>query len=347
MKKILFIQTAFLGDVVFSTALLRAVAALYRGAEITLLASPRGGGILEGDSEVARVVLFDKGGAERGAAALWRLGRTLRSEKYDIVVSPHRSLRSAILARLSGAPLRVGFRDPWSRWAYNAAVPYPAGEARPYRRELSLLRGLGGDQLLGGPRLELSAERRSEGERLLESRGIAAGDTLVALVPGTVWPTKKWPLENFRELARRLTEERGVRVVVVGGPSEAEKGARIAEIPGVVNLAGETALSGLPALLARCAVVVAGDTGPLHAAMALDVPVVALFGPTDDRQFEFGAGDACLTVPLHCRPCRPHGSADCPVGDWQCLPGIDAGRVEKAVLEALSRASRPGGGEVV
>jgi len=347
MKKILFIQTAFLGDVVFSTALLRAVAALYRGAEITFLASPRGGGILEGDSDVTRVVLFDKGGGERGAAALWRFGRRLRREGYDIVLSPHRSLRSAILARLSGAPVRVGFRDPWSRWAYNAAVPHTPGEPRPYRRELELLRGLGAEPKAGRPRLTVSAERRAEGERLLESRGVGAGETIVAVVPGTVWPTKKWPVENFRELARRLSGEGRVRVLVVGGPSEAEEGARIAEVPGVVNLAGETALSGLPALLDRCTVVVAGDTGPLHAAMALDVPVVALFGPTDEKQFEFDAGDACLTLPLDCRPCRPHGSADCPAGDWQCLPGIDVERVEKAVLDALSRSSRPGAGEVV
>ena len=62
---------------------------------------------------------------------------------------------------------------------------------------------------------------------------------------------------------------------------------------------------------------------------------------------EFGPGDACLTVPLDCRPCRPHGSAECPVGDWRCLPGVDVARVEKAVLKALSRASRPGRGEVV
>ena len=130
---------------VFSTALLRQVASHYKDGEITLLASPRGGGILEGDGDVARTILYDKAGEERGLAALWNLGSRLRKEAFDIVISPHRSFRSALLARLSGAPLRVGFADAWSRWAWNAAVPFPAGEKVPWQRELLLMKAIGGE----------------------------------------------------------------------------------------------------------------------------------------------------------------------------------------------------------
>lgn len=337
-RKILFIQTAFLGDVVFSTALLREITARYPRAEVTVLASPRGGGILDGDPSVARVVIFDKSGAQKGPVALYRLARSMRGEGFDLVVSPHRSLRSAVIARSSGAPARLGFRDRWRRWAYNRGVPWPAGEPMPHRRELRLLEGLGGRGGPVRPRLALGEGQREEVRRLFEGEGFGPDERIVACVPGTVWPTKKWPGEHFLELVRRLRAPGGARVVIVGGPGERDETERLFNgEEGVVNLAGKTGLALLPALLDRCHVVVAGDTGPLHAAMAVGTPVVALFGPTDERQFEFGESDRCLTVDLDCRPCRPHGSLRCPEENWRCMPGIDVGRVEAAVMEALAR----------
>jgi ADP-heptose:LPS heptosyltransferase len=125
--------------------------------------------------------------------------------------------------------------------------------------------------------------------------------------------------------------------IVMGGRSEAEDAAAFDTEEGIVNFVGRTSLRQLPAIIERCSVVVAGDTGPLHAAMALGVPVVALFGPTDERQFEFGERDACLTVELSCRPCRPHGSKRCPTGDWRCLPEIGVAAVETAVLAVVEK----------
>lgn len=337
-RKILFIQTAFLGDVVFSTALLRGITALYPRAEVTLLASPRGGGLLEGDRDVGKIIFYDKRGAERGLAALCRLVGRVRKDRYDLVISPHRSFRSAVIARFSGAPSRLGFRSGWGRWAFNLGVPWPRAEGKPYRRELGLLEGLGATVPSTGPSLTAGEKAREEIRRLLGGEGITEGETLVGLVPGTVWPTKKWPPDHFVELARRTSALSGVRVLILGGPDEKAEGELFAGIEGVVNLAGRTTLAQLPALLEACRVVVAGDTGPLHAAMALGVPVVALFGPTDERQFEFETPDICLTEDCACRPCSPHGSRRCPEGTWRCMPDISVERVEAMVREVISRA---------
>jgi heptosyltransferase-2 len=335
-RKILFIQTAFLGDVVFSTALLRGVTALYPRAEVTFLASPRGGGLLQGDRDVDKIIFYDKRGAERGLGALRRLVDRIRKARFDLVVSPHRSFRSAVIARFSGAPSRLGFRSGWGRWAFNLGVPWPRGEAKPYRRELRLLEGLGATVPSTGPSLTAGEKAREEVRRLLRGEGIAEGETLVGLVPGTVWPTKKWPVDHFVELAGRMSALPGVRVLILGGPDERAEGELFTGIEGVVNLAGRTTLAQLPALLEACDIVVAGDTGPLHAAMALGVPVVALFGPTDERQFEFETPGICLTEECACRPCRPHGSRRCPEGTWRCMPDISVGRVDAMVREVLS-----------
>ncbi len=335
-KRILFVQTAFLGDVVFSTALLRACAEFFPKAEVTLLASPRGGGILEGDAAVREVIYYDKRGNDAGMGKMLALLRRLRKERFDLVVSPHRSLRSAFIARLSGAELRLGFQSVFTRWAYNLGVSPSKGERRPYRREMELAESLcGGRRLPHRPALSPGRRQREEVRRLFTDAGLREGVPVAGLVVGTVWPTKKWPVQAYLELGRRITVSQKAQVIVLGGRGETEEAAAFDAEEGIVNLVGRTSLRQLPAILERCGVVVAGDTGPLHAAMAMAVPVVALFGPTDERQFEFGERDVCLTVEISCRPCRPHGSRTCPTGDWRCMPDIGVAAVEKAVLAAV------------
>jgi len=335
IRKILFIQTAFLGDVVFSTALLRACRDFFPESEITVLASPRGGGILEGDADVKEVLIFDKRGEDRGLSGLLRVIGSLRERRFDLVVSPHRSLRSAVIGRLSGARLRLGFTSSATWWAWNLGTGYPEREPRPYRGEMMLLESLTGQRLPNRPCLRPSGEERAAAEELFATAGLSGEKPVVAFATGTVWPTKKWPVESYVELGRELVNSGIAGVVVIGGSDEVSETAPLAAVPGIVNLAGKTALRQLPAVLERCTVLVAGDTGPLHAAMALGVSVVALFGPTAEGQFEFGPRDRCLVAPLACRPCRPHGSVRCPEGDWRCMPDIPVRSVRDAVAELL------------
>jgi heptosyltransferase-2 len=335
IRRILFIQTAFLGDVVFSTALLRACRDFFPESEITVLASPRGGGILEGDPDVKEVLLFDKKGGGRGLTGLLRVIRSVRKRRFDLVVSPHRSFRSAVIGRLSGARLRLGFSSAATWWAWNMGTGYPEDEPRPYRREMMLLESLAGQSLPNRPCLRPSDAERAAAEELFAAAGLPAEKPVVAFATGTVWPTKKWPVESYVELGNDIVNSGVAGVVVIGGSDEVSGTAPLTAVPGIVNLAGKTAMRELPAVLERCRVLVAGDTGPLHAAMALGVSVVALFGPTAEDQFEFGRRDRCLVAPLACRPCRPHGSVRCPEGDWRCMPDIPVRSVSDAVAELL------------
>jgi heptosyltransferase-2 len=334
-RSILFIQTAFLGDVIFSTALLRGCRDFFPESEITVLASPRGGGILEDDSDVKEVITFDKRGRHRGLTGLSRIIRSIRKRRFDLVVSPHRSFRSAVIGRLSGAKQRLGFTSASTWWAWNMGTGYPEDEPRPYRREMMLLENLAGQRLPNRPCLRPSDRQRAAAEELFAAAGLPPDKPVVAFATGTVWPTKKWPLESYVELGRGIVNSGSAGVVVIGGSDEVSGTAPLTAIPGIVNLTGKTTLRELPAVLERCRVLVAGDTGPLHAAMALGVSVVALFGPTAENQFEFGRRDRCLIAPLTCRPCRPHGSVRCPEGDWRCMPDIPVRSVSDAVAELL------------
>jgi heptosyltransferase-2 len=343
-EKILFIQTAFLGDVVFSASLLAGLRRKYPEADVTVLASPRGGAVLEGQAFADRVILYDKTGKERGIGALLRLVGRLKQERFDIVVSPHRSLRSGFIARFSGAPRRVGFVSGPAGSAYNEGVPWPLDERVPWRRELRLLKCFGGAGSEDGPpRLIIGRQARRKAAALLARAGAAAGERpLAGFAVGTVWPTKKWPIGHFDEAARRLTEK-GVDVVLFGTAGDAENARALAGRKGVINLAGLTSLAELPALVSCCSAFLAVDTGPLHLAMALQVPSVAVFGPTDEKQFEFSPRDRCLTADVSCRPCSAHGSKECPRGNWICMSGVSA---EEAVtaLEALMAGQGRGDG---
>lgn len=336
IRRILFIQTAFLGDVVFSTALLRACREVFDRASITVLASPRGGGVLEGDPDVAEVIYYDKRGRQSGLGGFLEVLGEVGKRDFDLVVCPHRSFRSAIIARLTKAPYRLGFRSLPTAWAWNLGISAPAGEKRPFRKELLLLESVIGRDLPQRPSLKVGEKERREAEAVFVEAGLAGPAPVVGLIIGTVWPTKKWPVTCYRELGKTITDSGRARVVILGGAADRLEG-ETAAASGVVNLAGKTDLRLLPAILRQCSVIVGSDTGPLHAAMALDVRVVALFGPTSEAQFEFGPGDQCLAVNLDCRPCTPHGSRRCPVNDWRCMPEIGVERVRAAVMSALDR----------
>ena len=172
---------------------------------------------------------------------------------------------------------------------------------------------------------------------------LAPGDTIVALAPGSVWGTKRWPY--YPELAARLTE-RGARVVVVGGAADralAETIAQACHAGTVVDATGKLSLLASAELLARCTALVTNDSAPQHLASAMGVPTLTIFGPTV-AEFGFGplaAGSATVGHPaLACRPCDPHGPAKCPLGHWRCMREQTADAVG-AALEALLPDRRP------
>jgi len=324
----LVIQTAFLGDVVLTTPLLAALAQRHGAVDVvtTTAAAP----LLETHPAVRRVIAYDKRGRDRGAAGLVRLARALRAGRYEVAYLPHRSLRSAVLARVAGVPRRIGFADGW---------PLFYTEARPRPRE-----GHEVDRLLGlagapsgafAPRLYPTAED----ECIVDEKLAAAGITTppVALAPGSIWGTKRWPY--FAELAAALAGR--AAIVVVGSAEDVGLGEAVREAVGrtggrALNGCGTLTLRQSAALIGRARLLVTNDSAPLHLATAMGTPVVALFGPTI-AEFGFGPireGDVALSVAgLSCRPCSAHGPRACPLGHHRCMKDLSVASVLQAVEE--------------
>ena len=343
--RILVIQTAFLGDVVLTLPLVEALRTCFPGAHLTMLTTPANAPILDGQPGVDTVVTYDKRGAQKGMRGMWALARQVRAQGYDVVMSPHRSMRSAVLAAYSGSPQRIGFAQWGTRWAYTTTVPRPVA-AHEAERNMQLIQALQPAQTPASPRLTLriAPEARRQADHFFAAAGITRNTVLVGIIPGSQWGTKRWPAERFAALVERVTVRTNTRCVLFGAPEDRTIAAAItAACRGpVLDFIGQTSLQALPAYLERCTVVVSNDTGPMHIAAALGKPIVALYGPTTAAMgfTPYGVPWEEISVPLPCRPCNAHGPHRCPLSHWHCMLDMSVEQVIAGVERLLQRPYR-------
>ncbi len=338
-KKILIVQTAFIGDVILATPLAEAAQQRFPGSRVDFMAIPAAANLLEKNPFVHRVLIFDKRGRQRGLAALWKMAAGLKQEQYDLALVPHRSLRSALLVWLAKIPQRVGFDRSAGSWLFTASVPYK--QKHEVERNLDLLRALNGAIPIPSPKITWD----EADTQIVDS---FCGDSIegkwfCALAPGSVWATKRWPGERFAELARRLIAEAGARIYLIGGQSDAELCACLAREIGeaCLNTAGKLTLRQSSALLDRCQILVSNDSAPTHLGVATHCKVITIFGPTVPAFgfVPFGDGHVVIEKKLPCRPCSSHGSKRCPIGTHACMLEISIDEVFDEVLALLTSAS--------
>lgn len=335
IRNILIVQTAFIGDVVLITPLLRAVKEGFPEAQIAALVVPTAGDLLRNHPHVDQVFLYDKKERERGIRAFLAWTRTLKARTFDLTLVPHRSLRSALLVHRSGIPRRIGFDRSAASFLFTDVVTYRT-DLHEVDRNLELLHPLGIESVHRRPELFTDDEDRFAVEALLEAQGANASDPFIAIVPGSVWPTKRWLPERFGQVADRLVQQ-GFQVVFIGGPVDQPLCESIAagmRCPPIIA-AGRWSLRQSAAFLGRCTVLLSNDSAPVHMAVAMGTCVVALFGPTVPA-FGFapyGPGHTVIQRDLACRPCSRHGGKRCPKGHFRCMKEISVEEVFHVLLQ--------------
>jgi lipopolysaccharide heptosyltransferase I len=248
------------------------------------------------DTRLWRRLVWRPSGAREVLSKVGRLRERIRRASFDVAIDLQGLLKSGLLTAYTGAPVRIGFsagrcRERWNALFTNRHVTPPLSARHVVEQYLALLAPLGIDP---GPvefhvPLPAAAERRME--ELLVKEGVKPADRLVAINPGAGRPNKRWPVARFSALAERLASEAGARLLLLWGPDEAFMARDIAlALPGhSALLAPPTDLGELTALLKRCRLMIANDTGPLHLAAALGTPALGLFGPTSaERNGPYG-----------------------------------------------------------
>jgi len=337
-KKILLIQTAFLGDAVLTTPLLGAIHQQFPEARLTVLCTPEIADVFTRHPGVSDVIVFDKRGAERSWISRWKLIKRVSAEHFDLAVIPHRSFTSALIAYLAGIPRRVGFSASQGRWLLTDVVPFQWG-VHDVDRNLALMNVFGVQNPSGELWLKPDPAAAKRVADRLQSAG--ARDTVVGINAGSVWATKRWLPEGFAAVADRIIHDLGASVVFVGGDKDSGTMNTILSMmkEKPINWVGQTTLQELVAVIARSQTFLTNDSGPLHIAVASQVPTVAIFGPTTRELgfFPYGPGHQVIERDLACRPCGLHGADKCPLGHFRCMKEISADEVFQAVKGQLKR----------
>lgn len=334
----LVIQTSFLGDMVLTTPL---IAYLARSGPVDVLSTPAASELLANNPAVRERLVYDKRGSARGALGFLRTAAMLRGRRYRRAYLAQGSVRSGALALAAGISERVGFQTSAGRAFYTTRVA--SEKLHHSARLLSLaigthLRQYGSPTELR-PQLYPGADERAAVDRLLGANQ-ATGDRLIAVAPGSVWATKRWPY--FPALGEALTEE--FRLVVIGGEADRELASEIVAATNgrAIDATGRLSLLASAELIRRSALLVTNDSLPLHLASAMNTPTVAVFGPTVP---EFGFGPLAThsavagRTELVCRPCDRHGPQRCPLGHWHCMREITPASVAALARTLLRDAT--------
>jgi ADP-heptose:LPS heptosyltransferase len=293
-----------------------------------------------------------------------RLLRALRFAKYDLVVDLHGQLRTGFVTLLTGAPVRIGFDRPrrqvWERagqvlpkgtverawrgaregsWiAYNHPIRLDTLSIHAVDRYLQVGKLLGFD--VGTPDFSfpIPIEAHQRVERLLNDSGIAVNaKPIILLSPAALWETKRWLPERFAEVARYFIRA-GHPVVITGSDAERAECSQVGDAaPGSVNLAGQTTLPDLAALMSRVGICLTNDSGPLHLAVACRRPVIGVYGPTNPMWVgPYGRERAVILAGVPCAPCYLRPLSRCP-HNQVCMRNVEAPSVIERIEEILSQ----------
>ena len=330
------IQTSFLGDVVLTTPL---IASLAERGPVDVVTTPAGAALLQQHPAVRRLGAYDKRGAARGIRGLHRTARDIADgldARLTTAYLAQGSLRSATLAFLAGIKVRVGFASSAGRRLYTDRVAYHAEWHHAERLwSLGAPSGARADAAHLRPHLYPGDAERAAVEALLLGTD-AAARPFIALAPGSVWATKRWP--HYPALARELAPD--YAIVIVGGAEDADLANAIQmEAPGAINAVGKLPLLASAALIQRARALVTNDSAPQHLASAVGTPTVAIFGPTVPA-FGFGPLAPVSLIAEHpqmpCRPCDKHGPAVCPLAHFRCMRELAPGTVATLARRAAT-----------
>jgi heptosyltransferase-1 len=333
---VLIVRLGALGDIVHTIPAAAALRAAYPDARIDWLVDAKHRPLVDLVTCVDRSIAL-----ERPTLAGWgEVVRTMRQVRYDWAVDFQGLLKSAVLARASGAPRVIGFsiwhlreKGAWPFYTATGDAP-PAREEGPLREEHVIRKNLRLLQMLGIDDHRITFPIAHVASAALDGvRATLAGRPFALINPGAAWPNKRWPPERFGQVAAFLRDVRQLASVVLWGPGEEALAQAVVDASdGAAGRAPATSLTDLLALCRAAALMVSGDTGPLHIATAVGTPTVSIFGPTDpDRNGPWDPEDLSVS---RFASCRCHYLRRCRESSW-CLAGVPSSEVTAAVQQRL------------
>ena len=336
MKRILVVNVNWLGDVIFSLPIFKALKQAYPGVKISCLALPRVKEILESSPWLDEVIVYDEKGVHRNPFLKLRLIGELRRKKFQIAFLLHRSWTRALLVFLAGIPQRVGYNTK-GRGLFLTHKVIPLSNAQ-HRSDyyLNVLESYGIKVEDRVCELVVRTDAQKQVDQLLQRHGVIPGDFLIVVNPGGNWHLKRWPKENFALLINHLSNELKVKVIISGAEKDRELALEIARLSQVhpVVLAGQTQLLHLLALMKRANLVISADTGPLHLSNSVGTEAIGLFGPTKP-EITGPRGEGKIKILHHDVGCNREACYFLACPDNVCMQAVTVDEVIDAVHQMV------------
>ena len=338
-RRILIVRTDRIGDVLLSTPVIKALRQKYPQAYISMMVAPYARDIVEANPYLDEVIIYDKDIKHKSWMRSLKFASRLKKKRFDLAIILHPTNRMHLIAFLAGIPLRLGYNRKFG-FLNNLRKKHTKQEGLRHEAEynLDLLSDLG----VGGNARDLFMPIKTESEEwakdLLASNGIKETDKLLAINPGASCPSKIWPADRFAQVAETLAKRHNFRILIVAGAKDIPLANMVAKKLGgrALNLSGKTSVSHLASILKRCSLFISNDSGPVHIASSLGVPVISIFGRNQPglsprRWGPLGRSDKYLHKDIGCIQCLAHNCKK----DFACLKAISVEDVLSAVESIL------------
>lgn len=329
-NKILIIQTAFLGDLILTTAFFHQVRKHYPGAQIDVIVNKGTESILSGSLDIDKVIPLNKKQIKRNIFKFFVFINNLRKESYDLVFCPHFSFRSSIISWATSAPIRIGYKESGFSFLHTQAISRPRRGPHEVDKLFSLLWDDPSLYPKGKDRRPIIDLNDSDFGNISLKLNRNPAETVV-LAASSLWETKRYPEEGFIGLARSILQKTHYNIILVGSPSDKPLTKNIYQgllldrpewTERILDLAGETNLQELAFIISKSRIVISNDSSPVHFASAFNIPTLLIYGATVPEFGYSSLSDQHIIseiTGLNCRPCGIHGGTFCPVKHFRCM----------------------------
>lgn len=325
MEKILVIQTAFIGDAILTLPMLEKLKEKFPSNDIDVLCIPSIHEIFSASPFVSEVLVMDKKSAHRSIFKLYKFTAEIRKRNYIKIFSPHRSFRTSFINMQSGVRDTYGFSSSSLFHVYKNVVEYKTN-IHEVQRNLDLIGyEYSSESWRIIPQVKTDELSQRKVAQFISSNNI--GDKLIGIAPGSIWATKKYPEQNFKEIIRHFIN-RSYKVLIIGSEADTELCERLSVGYNgeVFSTAGLFSIIESIELLKRVKLLLTNDSAPTHFGMCADVPVITIYCSTipEFGFYPYNKKSSYISFnDLSCKPCGIHGYEKCPISNFDCGYKLD------------------------
>ncbi|MDY6855205.1 MAG: lipopolysaccharide heptosyltransferase II [Thermodesulfobacteriota bacterium] len=341
IEKILIRSTNWIGDAVLTLPAIASIKKNFPHSYISILCKSWVSPLLECNTNINEVILYDQDGIHSGIKGRLKLARELRRNEFDLAILLQNAFDAALITFLAGIPLRAGYNTDLRGFLLTNKVILDRATLKKHQvfYYLDLLKTLGMDIIEANPSVEISKEVADRAIEILDSFNIEDGELLIGINPGAYFGSaKRWLPERFAQLSDMICEGFHARILLFGSEGDRDSFNIIFQNDGskIINLIGKTSLLDAMTLIKKCSLFITNDSGLMHLAASMSIPLIAIFGSTDPAATSpLGNNSVILRKEVDCSPCL---EKVCPT-DHRCMKLIGVDEVYRHVSRILKKGT--------